>query len=1296
MMIISLTIKGTFLLIVAWLATSAMKNRSPAERYSLWAFVFAALLLLPVLIQALPQWNLIDDSNSGFFASQQPEFHSELMPTSRIQSNEPSTEIGLSEKHWGFRTETKTAKENVATSPNLVVPPPRSQSIQPATNMVPVGTTNFVAKLFSRYLIGCLTAVWAIGFCVIAFRLILSSILLRRMERQCRSVRCDVNAFGSDRVQTDTADCVLDPELAVVVETAIQIAQEMKLVRRFSLIFADSEITPFVWGELKSRIVLPSNAHTWNEAKVRSVLAHELAHIKRNDPFSHSLVQLATAIHWINPLIWIAAHRINLERELACDDRVLQHGIRPNAYAKHLLEISMSTSRQQQSAGMVAMTRQSGLRSRMERVLAKKNNRQGATLANTLIGLLVTFSIAVPVSMAALTPRAVQERDFDMETSNDESAAEAKKLFHAWWSSRRIPDSDNIPWGLVNLLGDEIDQWVAKHADSKQLQPIQHQGLLELSALTKRKRDWTPNEARALVDQVSRLAIEPVKAATSNIKLVKGNIFNRGRTHRNNSGADRLVWSKAADNGLRIGISLDNSDATRKYLPGSSWQRLLWLHNTSDTTLLVSTPLNIPIESLNISVEDSDGNQLQIIRNNSNGSQPKNKSNQDYHLGPNEKCVLTMEKIMLGRPGTTVEEAVSPYIDVSKPTKIRMTFRPELPLGNNPLVSGPNYSLASRHAFYKTLLHQLLPTKGDAPKMDAKFLARAAGISNDSALINEIDALIKNGEYDDAIAVLAKQKTSVPFSGNLPEFNVELSIEPVTQAEGEKELEKLFDELYEWDRDRRARIVAASEAGQKDEMMAVLNEDIPYPRFGRMMYLAEAWPKSETAMEASLLTMKATYASERDIAMEVLVNHHAESSRIAEAMPFTLYTSARTTWARNILKVNNSPVVMAHAKWAMGPDLPHGHEAEPGDAIDFYTGIIRDFGSMEKYRGYWGVPQPRKTFGELASREIQKIKAKSKWAVGKKLPAFEGIDLDGKAVSLADFQGKTTLIVYWTTWCGPCLQMAQMEKRMLKRYEDKSFAILGVCGDFTSAENDESELDAFAEEVREKAAQHGITWRSIRNTLDNGELVSDLLGFPSLPYTILVDGDGIVRSTNFVNGTTNDPVSQEKWMMAEIEKVLGGKFDTAKHLTKVERQVQAIDAYRRVQPRLVKIEASVKEGKFDQVNDQLKQIMDDDSAPLLKPCMLNRVIWTLYLTHQQEPLPKNVLATLLAGAEMADKDQPNDTYLLGTLAHVAHANGDLNRAIEVLKKAIKHADEESVVHTKAALEKFTQEIETQK
>ena len=58
--------------------------------------------------------------------------------------------------------------------------------------------------------------------------------------------------------------------------------------------------------------MLPATARQWSDEQLRSVLLHELAHIKRRDTVVQLLAQIACALHWFNPLVWFAAWRLGL------------------------------------------------------------------------------------------------------------------------------------------------------------------------------------------------------------------------------------------------------------------------------------------------------------------------------------------------------------------------------------------------------------------------------------------------------------------------------------------------------------------------------------------------------------------------------------------------------------------------------------------------------------------------------------------------------------------------------------------------------------------------------------------------------------------------------------------------------------------------------------------------------------------------------------------------------------------------------------------------------------------------
>ena len=82
--------------------------------------------------------------------------------------------------------------------------------------------------------------------------------------------------------------------------------------------------SPATVGVVHPQILLPEDADHWNEAELRHVVWHELAHVRRFDVVWNSLLTIVRCLQWWNPMFWWAQRCWLAERELACDALVVE------------------------------------------------------------------------------------------------------------------------------------------------------------------------------------------------------------------------------------------------------------------------------------------------------------------------------------------------------------------------------------------------------------------------------------------------------------------------------------------------------------------------------------------------------------------------------------------------------------------------------------------------------------------------------------------------------------------------------------------------------------------------------------------------------------------------------------------------------------------------------------------------------------------------------------------------------------------------------------------------------------
>lgn len=99
---------------------------------------------------------------------------------------------------------------------------------------------------------------------------------------------------------------------------------------------------PGVMGLMRPVVILPAGLEKrFTPGEIRFLLLHELAHIRSGDLWTNFLARILQALHWFNPLLWLAFRRMRLDRESACDARVLAIEQPENraAYGRTLIKV---------------------------------------------------------------------------------------------------------------------------------------------------------------------------------------------------------------------------------------------------------------------------------------------------------------------------------------------------------------------------------------------------------------------------------------------------------------------------------------------------------------------------------------------------------------------------------------------------------------------------------------------------------------------------------------------------------------------------------------------------------------------------------------------------------------------------------------------------------------------------------------------------------------------------------------------------------------------------------------------
>ncbi|TCL76435.1 bla regulator protein BlaR1 [Hydrogenispora ethanolica] len=177
-----------------------------------------------------------------------------------------------------------------------------------------------------------------------------------------------------------------------------------------ALLETDRLRTPALYGITAPALLLPAGlAARITPGQLEGIFLHELAHYKRRDPLVQGIGCLLQAIHWFNPVLAYAFHRMRAEREAACDALALSY-LEPRQYREYgaALLFFLEKPAPPEACGTVSLLgEQAGLKRRIAGIAGFRRRGLGQRLYG---GLLLAFIGALALTNANAFAPPVPER----------------------------------------------------------------------------------------------------------------------------------------------------------------------------------------------------------------------------------------------------------------------------------------------------------------------------------------------------------------------------------------------------------------------------------------------------------------------------------------------------------------------------------------------------------------------------------------------------------------------------------------------------------------------------------------------------------------------------------------------------------------------------------------------------------------------------------------------------------------------------------------------------------------------
>ncbi len=176
---------------------------------------------------------------------------------------------------------------------------------------------------------------------------------------------------------------------------------KMGIRKKVTLLESALVMSPMVIGHLKPVIFFPMGAiNRLSPEEVEAILAHELAHIMRNDYLINLVVSCVESLYYFHPAMWWLTSQIKTEREHCCDDLAIEATGRPLQYAQSLVAVQeMAFTSPRLAMQFAGKEKKSRFFLRVNRLI--KPNTHSTNLRERSLAAVITALLVIVVAMSS-------------------------------------------------------------------------------------------------------------------------------------------------------------------------------------------------------------------------------------------------------------------------------------------------------------------------------------------------------------------------------------------------------------------------------------------------------------------------------------------------------------------------------------------------------------------------------------------------------------------------------------------------------------------------------------------------------------------------------------------------------------------------------------------------------------------------------------------------------------------------------------------------------------------------------